>query len=356
LSNDSVRAIHEDRAEPGVLWIGTEGGGLNRFDLKTNRFTHWQNNPNDPNNPDCLSNNSVRAIHQDQSGVLWLGTAGGFNKFDPKSNSFKRYLYDSTNPNSLSGNIVQSIYADPDGMLWLGTYGGGLSRFDPKTDQFTVYTENNSGLSNNAVYAALPDDHGNLWLSTNAGVCKFNPQLALTDFKLFDESVPIGGKSPLQKHISETDAITLAYWQNDVSFEFVALHYGRPENNEYAFRLENYDTDWRYAGTQRIATYTNLDPGAYLFRVKGSNNDAVWNKEGVTFVSTIAAMINSVYALRAWLAPMQAVLSRQDFTSELTLPETQQRIAQAPWLASCRVVRNKDLGKYVILISSECDC
>jgi len=150
--------------------------------LKTNRFTHWQN---DPNNPNSLSNNSVRAIHQDQSGVLWLGTSGGgLNKFDPQTNTFKRYLHDSGNPNSLGGNIVQSIYETPDGMLWLGTYGGGLNKFDPHTGQFTVYTESNSGLSNNAVYASLPDEHGNLWLSTNAGICKFNPHL--NTFKVYD--------------------------------------------------------------------------------------------------------------------------------------------------------------------------
>lgn len=335
LSNDNVRAIYEDRFEPGVLWIGTDGGGLNRFDLKANRFTRWQN---DPNNPKSLSNNSVRAIHQDESGVLWLGTSsGGLNKFDPKTNDFKHYLHDATNPNSLGGNIVQSIYEDSTGGLWLGTYGGGLNRFDPKTEQFAVYTENNSGLSNNAVYATLPDEHGNLWLSTNAGVCKFNPQLntfkvydvddglqsrefngqaffkspsdemffggiiglnafhpdsvkdnpivpqlALTDFKLFNESALIGGNSPLKKHISETDSIALAYWQNDISLEFVALHYGRPENNRYAYTLENYDDGWRQAGTQRVATYTNLDPGEYIFRVKGSNNDGVWNEAGVS--------------------------------------------------------------------------
>ena len=344
LSNDNVRAIYEDRFASSVLWIGTDGGGLNRFDLKTNRFTRWQN---DPQNPSSLSNNSVRAIHQDQSGVLWLGTVGGFNKFDLKSKTltgaaFKRYLHDSTNPNSLGGNIVQSIYADSTGVLWLGTYGGGLSRFDPKTEEFTVYTENNSGLSNNAVYATLPDEHGNLWLSTNAGVCKFNPQfntfkvydvddglqsrefngqaffkspsgemffggiiglnafhpdsvkdnpiapqIALTDFKLFNESVSIGGKSPLKKHIAETDSMALAYWQNDISLEFVALHYGRPQNNQYAYILENYDTDWRQAGTQRVATYTNLDPGEYIFRVKGSNNDGVWNEAGVSIRITI---------------------------------------------------------------------
>ncbi len=340
LSNDNVRVIYEDRFAPGVLWIGTDGGGLNRFDTKTNHFTRWQNDPSDPHS---LSNNFVRAIHQDQSGLFWLGTSGGgLNKFDPQSKIFKRYLHEMANPNSLGGNIVQSIYEDSTGVLWLGTYGGGLNRFDPKTEQFTVYTENNSGLSNNAVYATLPDSRGYLWLSTNAGVCKFNPrsntfkvydvddglqsrefngqaffkspsgemffggilgfnaffpdsvkdnpivpQIALTDFRLFNESVAIGGKSPLKKHIAETDSITLAYWQNDISFEFVALHYGRPQNNEYAYRLENYDTDWRQAGTQRVATYTNLDPGEYVFLAKGSNNDGVWNEEGVSIRITI---------------------------------------------------------------------
>lgn len=339
LSNDNVRAIYADRFAADVLWIGTDGGGLDRFDLTTKRFTHWKN---DPQNPNSLSNNLIRAIHQDQSGVLWLGTLGGLNKFDPQTNSFKRYLHDATIPNSLGGNTVQSIYEDSTGALWLGTYGGGLNRFDPQTEQFTVYTENNSGLSNNAVYATLPDARGNLWLSTNAGVCKFNPrlntfkiydvddglqsrefngqayfkspsgemffggitglnafhpdsvkdnpiapQLALTDFKLFNESVAIGGKSPLKKHISETDSIALAYWQNDISFEFVALHYGRPESNQYAYTLENYDAGWRQAGTQRVATYTNLDPGKYIFRVKGSNNDGVWNEEGISVRITI---------------------------------------------------------------------
>jgi serine phosphatase RsbU (regulator of sigma subunit)/ligand-binding sensor domain-containing protein len=340
ISDDNVRVIVEDRAESGVLWIGTEGGGLNRLELKTNQFSHWQN---DPNNVNSLSNNSVRAIHQDPTGVLWLGTnGGGLNRFNPETGRFKRYHHDSRNPYSLGGDIVQSIYEDPDGMLWLGTYGGGLNLFDPKTEQFTVYTENNSGLNNNAVYATLPDGLGNLWLSTNAGLCKFNPQLgrfktydvddglqssefngqayfkspsgemffggingfnvfhpdsvkdnpiapqlALTDFKVFYESVSIGGKSPLRMHISETDSITLAHWQNDISFEFVALHYGRPENNRYAYTLENYDNDWRQVGKQRVATYTNLDPGTYVFRVKGSNNDGVWNEEGISIHITI---------------------------------------------------------------------
>jgi serine phosphatase RsbU (regulator of sigma subunit)/streptogramin lyase len=338
LSNNFVHSIYEDRS--GVLWFGTEIGGASRLDHYAEKFTTYAP---DPRNPNSLSNDLVRAIHQDQSGILWLGTAGGgLNKFDHQSKTFTRYQHVPENPNSLGGNIVQAIYEDESGMLWLGTYGGGLNRFDPQTETFTVFTEQNSALINNVVYATIPDGHGNFWLSTNAGVCQFNPQLrtfktydvddglqsrefngqayfknrlgeiffggiqgftvfhpdsvkdnpfvpqiALTDFKLFNESVPIGGKSPLKKHISETEAIILAHWQNDLSFEFVALHYSQTENNRYAYKLENYDEGWREAGTQRTATYTNLDPGQYIFHVKGSNNDGVWNEEGTSVAITI---------------------------------------------------------------------
>jgi serine phosphatase RsbU (regulator of sigma subunit)/ligand-binding sensor domain-containing protein len=340
LNSDFVRAIYESRREPGVLWIGTEGGGLNRFDTKTEKFTHYRNKPGDPNS---LSNNVVRAIHEDQAGNLWLGTiGGGLNKFDRKTKTFTRYLQDPDNPHSLASNAIQGIFGDESGILWLGTFDGGLNRFDPATETCTVFTEHNSGLCNNVVYGILKDAHGNLWLSTNGGICKFNPeantfktydvddglqnrefngqaffksksgemffggitgfnafypdsirdnpfvpQIALTDFKLFNESVAIGYNFPLKKHISETTEIKLAYWQNDISIEFVALHYSHPEKNKYAYMLENYDEAWRDAGTRRTATYTNLDPGQYVFRVKGANNDGVWNEKEKSIVITI---------------------------------------------------------------------
>jgi serine phosphatase RsbU (regulator of sigma subunit) len=109
---------------------------------------------------------------------------------------------------------------------------------------------------------------------------KFIPNIVFTDLKIFNESVRVGGDSPLKQQISKTEEIVLPYWQNDISFEYVALHYSNPPKNRYAFKLENYENDWRYVGNVRIATYTNLDPGEYVFKVKGSNNDGLWNDQG----------------------------------------------------------------------------
>ncbi|MCI0494443.1 SpoIIE family protein phosphatase, partial [candidate division KSB1 bacterium] len=248
---------------------------------------------------------------------------------------FTRYEHNPQSPNSLSNNSIQSIYVDTNGILWIGTFGGGLNRFDPRTEKFEHFTESNSELPNNVIYGVLGDDDGNIWVSSNRGISKYNPatnaftnydvddglqskefngqacfkddqgnmlfggingfnvfhpdsirdnpyepQIAITDFKLFGQPVPIGEDSPLKKHISETNDIRLAHWQNNVSFEFVALHYNQPEKNKYSYILVNYDQAWRAAGLQRTATYTNLEPGEYFFRVRGSNNDGIWNKKG----------------------------------------------------------------------------
>jgi serine phosphatase RsbU (regulator of sigma subunit) len=228
-----------------------------------------------------------------------------------------------------------NFYEDENGYIWVSTYGGGLNRFDPKTEKFLRFTQENSNLPNNGVYGALSDENGNLWISTNSGITKLNPNtfefrnysvddglqseefnggsyykapdgemffggirgfnffypsevtdnkyipnIVITDIKIFNESIKVGEDSPLKVQISKTEEIVLSHWQNDISFEYVALHYSNPSKNKYAFKLENYEDDWRYVEDIRIATYTNLDPGEYIFRVKGSNNDGLWNEEG----------------------------------------------------------------------------
>ena len=335
-----INGIHYNIIEidklPGVLWYGSNGGGLVKFDKKTSTFRNFIY---DPETENSLNNrdNFVRTVWYSDSfpNEIWAGTTHGINIFNYKSETFRYYEHDPLDSTSLSHQNIMQFYEDDEGYMWVSTYGGGLNRFDPNTEKFLRFTEENSNLPNNAVYGVLPDGEGFLWMTTNNGVSKFNPktfefrnftvndglqseefnggalhkgrsgkmyfggingfntfmpsevvdnallpEIVITDLKIFNESLPIGEDSPLKRHISNTDEITLSHWQNDLSFEFVALHYANPAKNKYAFKLENYEDEWRYVDDIRIATYTNLDPGKYIFKVKGSNNDGLWNEEG----------------------------------------------------------------------------
>lgn len=323
---------------PGYLWFGTNGSGLVRFDKQKETFKKYTYDPEDATSLNSRAN-FVRTVWYSKSrpDELWTGTTNGINILNLKTETFRYYNYDPKDSSSLSHPNVMHFYEDKSGYVWIATYGGGLNRFDPKTEKFLRFTQENSDLPNNGVYGILPDENGNLWISTNSGITKFNPNtfkfrnytvddglqseefnggayykssdgemffggikgfnsfypsevtdnkyipaIVLTDIKIFNESIKVGEESPLKKQISKTDEIVLPYWQNDISFEYVALHYSNPSKNKYAFKLENYEDEWRYVGDIRIATYTNLDPGEYVFRVKGSNNDGLWNEEGTS--------------------------------------------------------------------------
>jgi DNA-binding NtrC family response regulator/ligand-binding sensor domain-containing protein len=305
-------------------------------------FIRYQHDPNDPYS---LSHNRVKTIYEDRRGVVWIGTwGGGFNRLVQGDNegsftTFIRYQHDPENPNSLSSNDILSIREachDSTGVLWIGTGGGGLNKFDPENDTFIHYGEKD-GLPNEVIYGILEDDQGYLWLSTNRGLSKFNPRtemfknydmgdglqsnefngnayykskggemyfggvngfnvfypenikdnpyippVVITDFQIFNESVDVNGDAPLRKHITETEEITLSYRDNVFSLEFAALDYANPEKNQYKYMMEGFDEDWINPGARRFVTYTNLDPGEYIFRVKGANNDGIWNEEGAS--------------------------------------------------------------------------
>jgi transcriptional regulator with GAF, ATPase, and Fis domain/ligand-binding sensor domain-containing protein len=319
-----VKAIYEDRE--GEIWIGTKGSGLCRLDREKRTFTYYRHNPQDPQS---ISGNNIWAINADQNGDLWVGTFGnGVNHFDRKTQTFIRYLADPRDPNSLNHGAIYSLYADPNGYIWIGTYGNGLNKYDPRTGRFAHYTERD-GFPDNFVKSIQPDRHGNLWLSTDRGLSKFHPQqgtiknytvkdglissqflsgasygsqdgrlffggeggviafhpdslkdnpqappVVITRFNVFDKPLP------LPRALSSTTAIGLSYRQNFFSFNFVALDYAVPLKNQYAYKLEGFDPDWVYCGTRRHASYTNVDPGEYVFRVKGTNSDGVWNEQG----------------------------------------------------------------------------
>ena len=173
LSHNIIQAIYEDRS--GALWIGTWGGGLDRFDRDTERFTHFQHDPGDPNS---LSNNSVLSIHQDQEGLLWVGTyGGGLNKFDPETESFVHYRNDPADPASLGGDFVRVIYEDRSGTLWIGAEDGGLDQFDGQGEQFVHYRHDASdphSLSHHIVVSIYEDQEGLLWVGTADGLNRYD--------------------------------------------------------------------------------------------------------------------------------------------------------------------------------------
>ena len=326
LGDNTILSLFEDKS--GRLWIGTAWGGLDEFDRDSGIFIHHKYDPKDPNS---LGWNWVNAIYEDKSGTLWVGTSTdtALNKLDRATGKFTRYLYDPKNIKSLSLYSVHSIYEDSRGTLWIGT-AAGLNRFERSTETFTHFTTKD-GIASDFIGAILEDNSGYLWLKTLKGVSKFDPRtgtfrnydasdgvninpgwgkasyknkkgemlfggtngfvrfypdsvkdnphvppIVITAFKVFDKPVP------LDTAISEKKVLELSYRDDVFSFEFVALNYTSPEKNQYAYKLEGFDKDWIYCGTRRYASYTNLDGGTYVFKVKGSNNDGVWNEAGTS--------------------------------------------------------------------------
>jgi diguanylate cyclase (GGDEF)-like protein len=329
LNDLMVWNIFEDRQHN--LWFGTHYNGLTRFDRQTGRYEFY---PHADSKPESLSNEVTWVSYEDSQGRLWVGTAYGLNLMDRTKGTFKHYLPNPNNPRSLANGSVLSIREDSQGRLWFGT-DVGLQLYHPDSDDFSLY-DTRQGFADPGIRAILEDHQGNLWLGTNNGVVRFNPDslavknfsrfngeliggiatgaalvtstgamafgtrnglylfdvdrlqsnniaphIALTDFRLFTEKVPINGPHQLlTKAISQTQSITLDYTQSMLSFSFAALNYRDPEKNLYAYKLEGFDDQWREVGNQRSALYTNLPAGSYQFRVKASNNDGIWNEEG----------------------------------------------------------------------------
>lgn len=189
LSHDRVRVIYQDRE--GAYWIGTDGGGLNRFDAKTGKFVRYQHDPNDSKS---LPNDSVLTLLEDRSGNFWVGTnGGGLAKMDRRTGQFDSYRYDSKVMTSLSDDHVRALYEDRDGDLWIGTYEAGLNRLHPGSTEFQRYQYQEGrahSLSSNRIRSIFQDREGTLWIATDNGLNQWLP--ATEDFTryLHDPSDP----------------------------------------------------------------------------------------------------------------------------------------------------------------------
>jgi ligand-binding sensor domain-containing protein/signal transduction histidine kinase len=281
-SSIAVRSLFAD--ETGLLWVGTQGRGLYRWDGA--QFTSFQPTSSDPRN---RAGDFIRSIFTDlsvDSGAVWAGTdASGLLRFDraTPSGEFRQY----TEKDGLAGFRVQCILADADGYLWLGT-NRGVSRFDPATQTFRNY-DARDGLYNGESWDCFQNSRGEMFMAGLGGLAAFYPEqikdnaqpppMAITAFRLLNQAEPMV--------IPPDGRIELSYQQSDLSIEFAALDYHAPGKNQYTYRMEGLDRDWVSAGTRRYVNYTNLQPGNYVFRVMGSNNDGVWNEAGVTLQFTV---------------------------------------------------------------------
>lgn len=294
-NHDWITCIAED--DSGIFWLGTNGGGLKRFDPRLtanapDKFAYFKH---DPNNLNSLSDERIRSLLIDQSGFLWIGTASGsLDKFDSKQNIFTHFNEKDGFPGSAINGILEDG-ASPDGAggnLWIST-NNGFFRFNPETKTLRSF-DTRDGLQglefNGGSYFKSPKT-GEMFFGGTNGFNSFfpkdikdnpyAPQIVITDFQISNQSVPVG--SPyLPNSITESREIIVPHNERVLSFEFAALHYPRPEKNEYAYKMEGLDEDWNYIGHRNFTTFTNLAPGQYTFRVKGSNCDGLWNETGTS--------------------------------------------------------------------------
>ena len=358
LSSNTVMSFDEDK--DGTIWIGTYHSGLHSFNPNTGLFKHYNSQPFNDNG---ISGSSAYKVLVDFEDNIWLGTTQGLFKVKKQSGQeysvismIDRMSQESTN-NSAS-NYILSLYEATDQTLWIGTKGAGLCRYLPNTDRFIWYDRFN-GLEEENVCGIIESLDGNIWMGGNAGISKldmetkefnnyttddgllsndfninsafkdklgniyfgsyqgvnyFNPSeiitntnessLYLSEFRLFNEKVlPTQEDSPLRKVISETDSIVLKHDQSVFTIEYSGINFTRPEKNEYAYYLEGYEETWNYVGKKRSATYTNLDPGSYTFKLKAANNDGVWNESPLTlYITVLSPWWKTNWALFSYIA------------------------------------------------------
>lgn len=332
LSDNRILAIIAD--EDDNLWVGTSGNGLNKFNKTTEKFIRYLEDLDEPDK-------TLLSIKKDKTGILWIGTANGLLRFNPKSGKSKKFKHSEEISSSISNDFVKTIYEDSQGQLWIGT-NIGLNKFDKESGKFKRYFKKN-GLVDNRISGIIEDDNGFLWVSTGHGLSRLDRQddsfksydvedglqanlfyyqaaakgkdgtlffggpnglsvfhpdkltvdnsiapVVITALQIDNRSIKLGANSPLTRHINYTKEIVLAHTHSMIGFEFAALNYSAPSKNRYAYRLEGFDHDWHYVNShRRFASYTNLDPGDYLFLVKASNNDGIWNQKGISMALTI---------------------------------------------------------------------
>jgi signal transduction histidine kinase/ligand-binding sensor domain-containing protein/CheY-like chemotaxis protein len=351
-----VRSMIED--ERGILWILPHGSGMIKFNPMTGESKNFRMNPKDIKN--SLADDWACQIILDRKKNIWIATPSGLSKFDPTTEKFTNFYHDEKDTNSLGNNFIYVIFEDSQDNMWIGS-SFGLDMFDREHNKFIHFYEDN-GLPSNQIKSIVEYKPGQLWIGTSYGLSRMNysfdnktrkviasfrnydksdnlqdfvffsrsacktkdnnlifggengivsfspedikdntviPDVYITKFKLNNKTVEIGEyDSLLTKSITYTNELKLRYDQNFITFEFIAVNYIAREKNKFKYKLEGFDADWIDAGTKREATYTNIDPGEYFFKVLASNNDGYWNGEGVSLKLIISPPFWSTWWFR----------------------------------------------------------
>lgn len=282
LNGKFVYDIKEDSY--GNLWLATYANGAYCYDVSARR---WKNYVFDAEDERSLPYDKVLSVFEDSYRQIWLTTqGGGFCLFHPDTETFTRYGLKDGLPN----DVVYQIVEDDDRFLWLTT-NNGLVRFDPKTMEMKVFSTANGLPTNQFNYrSGFKDEAGNIYLGSINGFVAFDPRtfaenrqvpaVAITDFLLFNKEVSVGETdSPLKSSITFSDKVVLTADQNSFSFRIAALSYQAPRMNKLMYKLEGFDEGWLTIGESPLVTYSNLGYGDYVFKVKASNSDGVWNEQ-----------------------------------------------------------------------------
>ncbi|GAA0537490.1 two-component regulator propeller domain-containing protein [Chitinophaga japonensis] len=320
LNSNNVFCIYEDRE--GKIWVGTDKG-LNLFNPEQRSFTSVRQ--------EGVSNTIIYDVYEDAHQTIWIATYNnGLVFYNKKTEQWGRISAEDPGT-QLASNKLVCLFDDHKGHLWIGSDGGGLHQYNFETKQVTQYSDK-AGMHANVVYGIQQDDAGLMWITTNNGIYSIDPatgnirhftrqdnlqsqqfnykafyrasdgkllaggikgfnafypeklsdvparvRVSFTNFQLFNKQVPLSDDGPLSKQINYTNRLILQHNQSVMSFEFAVLNFSAPEKLSYAYKMEGFDPDWNYVGDQRKATYTNLAPGTYTFRVKATVNESNWD-------------------------------------------------------------------------------
>ena len=328
------------------LWVGTFGGGISRFDSRTRRFENLRPGPEDGLH---LSSGRVTALARDRAGHVWIGTdGGGLNVWDQKTRRLYYYKRGAKQLDTLSADTIYSILVDDIGGVWIGTRGGGLDRVLNPADaphglRFANFSEA-QGLPNNSVYGLRADGTGDIWISTNFGLARLDPKTGAVQryhrlhglqgeefnfgahYRDRSGKLFFGGAAGFNSFYPEMlefnerpprvvltqflklnapgiagvpeeriERLKLGHKEDVVTLKFAALDFADPRSNRYEYKLDGFDNDWVRADERRVATYTNLPGGQYVFRVRASNSDGVWSTQDLALPIEVAPS--------PWLSP-----------------------------------------------------